>query len=612
MTATTRETAAGTERATIDAGLAALEARIEWMERHHGADIAAVCTEHHDDAVNLIHYLALRQTDLRPLQHLLGEYGLSSLGRCEPHVLATVRSVRAALEDLPAPAEDGSMGFDAGRGALDRNTDALFGPRPDGRVPRIMVTFPSEAADDYGLVRHLVTEGMDVARINGAHDGPDRWERMARNVRRATEETGRPCRVSMDLPGPKLRTGPLVDGPQVVRIRPRRDACGVPTVPARITLGPPVDVPGADPFGAGPPGAPAVSVDAGWASRRRAGDVVALRDTRDAPRTLHLVSAGGGTCTAEVWDTTYLETGTELDCDGDRTRVGPVPAVAQFHVLRVGDGLTLTRSLEPAVPGVPGWPAPRVGCTLPEVFDVAAPGDLVVLDDGRITGAIESVGTDELCVRVTGASPAGSKLRAGKSVNLPRTDLPVPAVTDADLPLLALASRLADMVALSFVRDRRDVDLLHEYLGRVGGDHLGVVVKIETAGGFARLPEILLRAMRSPLVGVMIARGDLAVEAGYERLAELQEEILWICEAAHLPVIWATEVLDQLARTGRPSRAEVTDAAMAQRAECVMLNKGPHVDTAIGVLDDILRRMAGHQRKKVAQLRPLRSWADVP
>ena len=117
--------------------------------------------------------------------------------------------------------------------------------------------------------------------------------------------------------------------------------------------------------------------------------------------------------------------------------------------------------------------------------------------------------------------------------------------------------------------------------------------------------------MRSPLVGVMIARGDLAVEAGYERLAEVQEEILWLCEAAHLPVIWATEVLDQLARTGQPSRAEVTDAAMAQRAECVMLNKGPHIDAAIVVLDDILRRMSGHQRKKTPFLRPLRSWTTT-
>ena len=106
----------------------------------------------------------------------------------------------------------------------------------------------------------------------------------------------------------------------------------------------------------------------------------------------------------------------------------------------------------------------------------------------------------------------------------------------------------------------------------------------------------------------MIARGDLAVEAGYERLAELQEEILWLCEAAHVPVIWATQVLDTLARTGVPSRAEVTDAAAGERAECVMLNKGPYIVDAVTTLDDILRRMEGHQLKKRQLLRQLRSW----
>ena len=166
------------------------------------------------------------------------------------------------------------------------------------------------------------------------------------------------------------------------------------------------------------------------------------------------------------------------------------------------------------------------------------------------------------------------------------------------------------MVAVSFLRHEKDVDDVRTYLSRVHAEHLGIILKIETTAAFSRLPEILLHAMRSPLVGVMIARGDLAVEAGYERLAEVQEEILWLCEAAHLPVIWATEVLDQLARTGRPSRAEVTDAAMAQRAECVMLNKGAHIDAAIMVLDDILRRMARHQRKKTSLLQPLLSWSE--
>jgi pyruvate kinase len=107
-------------------------------------------------------------------------------------------------------------------------------------------------------------------------------------------------------------------------------------------------------------------------------------------------------------------------------------------------------------------------------------------------------------------------------------------------------------------------------------------------------------------VGVMIARGDLAVECGYERLAEIQEEILWVCEAAHVPVIWATQVLENLTKSGMPSRAEISDAALAGRAECVMLNKGPYLVHAVQSLDDILVRMQAHQRKKSSRLRSLR------
>jgi len=131
---------------------------------------------------------------------------------------------------------------------------------------------------------------------------------------------------------------------------------------------------------------------------------------------------------------------------------------------------------------------------------------------------------------------------------------------------------------------------------------------IENTVAFENLPELLLQAMRSAQVGVMIARGDLAVEIGFERLSEVQEEIMWVCEAAHVPVIWATQVLDTLARTGYPSRAEITDAAMSARAECVMLNKGPFIADALGMLDSILTRMRGHHDKKRSLLRRLHAW----
>ena len=149
----------------------------------------------------------------------------------------------------------------------------------------------------------------------------------------------------------------------------------------------------------------------------------------------------------------------------------------------------------------------------------------------------------------------------------------------------------------SFVRCPSDIHLLQTELAKVGGQRLGVVLKIETRKAFERLPDLILAAMHSQSVGVMIARGDLAVECGYERTGELQEEIMWIAEAAHLPVIWATQVLENLAKKGQLSRAEITDAAMAERAECVMLNKGPHVVSAVKVLDDVLRRMQCHQAK---------------
>ena len=90
--------------------------------------------------------------------------------------------------------------------------------------------------------------------------------------------------------------------------------------------------------------------------------------------------------------------------------------------------------------------------------------------------------------------------------------------------------------------------------------------------------------------------------------AEVQEEILWISEAAQVPVIWATQVLESLVKKGVKVRGEMTDAAAAARAECVMLNKGPYVADAVTILDNILVRMQAHQVKKTAQLRALHAW----
>ncbi len=200
---------------------------------------------------------------------------------------------------------------------------------------------------------------------------------------------------------------------------------------------------------------------------------------------------------------------------------------------------------------------------------------------------------------------SGAWLAADRGINLPDSALDLPALPPKDLVDLEFIARHADLVGYSFVHTAEDLERLRTALARVGRPRMGVVLKIETRRAFEELPAILLGALRTPPAGVMIARGDLGVEVGYERLAEVQEEILWLCEAAHLPAIWATQVLEGLTKTGLPTRAEVTDAAMGERAECVMLNKGPHVVEAVRALDSILRRMQPHQAKKSAMLRHL-------
>ena len=183
-------------------------------------------------------------------------------------------------------------------------------------------------------------------------------------------------------------------------------------------------------------------------------------------------------------------------------------------------------------------------------------------------------------------------------MNFPQSDIKLPGLTATDETNLEFIARHADAVSLSFVRKPRDVEALLEQLERLSCDKLGLVVKVETKKGFKSLPRIMLAAMRRYPVAVMIARGDLAVECGWTNLAECQEEILWLCGAARVPVMWATQVLEQEAKKGLPSRAEITDAAQSQRADCVMLNKGPHILAAIRTLDSILQRMQKLRRSK--------------
>ena len=581
----------------------------------HAEAIDAVAEEHRRGATNLVHYTALRRHDRRELQNDLMDIGATSLATAEAHVEAKVLAARNVLRALrgdsgPWSLEAINEALDEGDKILSLNSEAIFGPMRQGRPTRIMVTLPSEAADDPDLVSELVHAGMDVARINCAHDEPVAWARMAAHVRAASSTSGRDVRVSMDLPGPKLRTGPIAEGPPVGRARVTRLDSGQVLAPARIWLTSAED-PTPPPATVPPALRPAlpVHVDPDWLAARRPGHVITMRDVRGPKRSFTVADAGPVGALAEGAHNTYLHAGAELWCEGTVTTAGGIPVLRRRLTLAEGDRLVLTGDLTPAELRKDGEVA-RIGCTLPDAITAMLPGDAVLFDDGTIAAVVEEVTTAEATLRVVRTKPGGQHLGAEKGINLPDTVLPVTALTADDEAHLPLISVHADMVAVSFIRTAADVTHLLARIQAAGAEHLGVILKIETRQGFENLPDILLAAMWHPRVAVMIARGDLAVELGFERLAEVPRQILALCEAAHVPAIWATQVLENLAKTGQPSRAEITDAAAGQRAECVMLNKGPHITDAIRALDEILDRMDEVQTKSRTLMRHIHSWDD--
>ena len=586
-------------------------------EQHFARELDHVHLCHLESARNLTHYVSLRAHDLRQLQIDLGSLGLSSLGRLESHTLATLDAVLAVLHKLAGKPWSGreieeTFGdFELGSSFLNRNASEALGGTVEDRRVRIMVTMPSEAATDPALIRDFLCRGMNIMRINCAHDGPEEWRRMVEHLRLAVGETGKSCKVAFDLAGPKLRTGPVSPGPGVIRWKPVRNELGQVTSEAMIAFCAPGEVPETNMI--------AIPVKGALFDHAQRGDVVELTDTRGRERVLQVLDTDESTCVCTNDRTGYVVQGTRLRllrgadvvCEDE---VGTLPEVERALCLSVGDDLILTSGEITGKPAVQNddevvYQPAQIGCSLPEVFRDARPGERIFFDDGKIGGVIRAIRRDQdgqrLEIKITHAVTGTAKLRAGKGINLPDTRLRVSALTEKDREDLEFAAEHGDLVSLSFVRRPRDVAELIGALETLGAEHTGIILKIENRLAVEALPQLLLTAMKRQTIAVMVARGDLGVEIGFERMAEIQEEILWLCEAAHVPVIWATQVLESLAKRGLPSRAEVTDAAMAGRAECVMLNKGPHIALALDFLRDVLTRMKGHQTKKSALMRKL-------
>ncbi|MFN4298500.1 MAG: pyruvate kinase [Thermaurantimonas sp.] len=450
------------------------EIKIQELQLHLNYEVSAK---------NLAKYLILRSHELRPIQNQLHHLGLSSLAASESHTHYQLLNVLKWL----APEYKGkecTLSDDVGRDIISQRTKKLFGDkRADHNIPYLMVTIDERKADDVKYFEKLLFNGMNIARINFAHADEFMVSQIANSLQTAIMNTGVPCKIHMDLAGPKLRTI-------------------IPNKKKKIEL--------------------------------------------------------------QLNDVIYLQAATANE----------------------------------------SFPKKTVLVSETCIFETLQSGHRIYFDDGKFHGIIEEVKNQTAAIRIVRTPLDNAVLKQDKGINLPDTHLNTHSLTTDDIKNLRLVALYADLIGYSFVRKTEDIQLLRTYLKEFG-IHKPVIYKIETSEAVDNFVELLYEAMKDPLFGIMIARGDLAIEIGFERLAEIQEELLWLCEAAHSPVIWATQVLESLNKTGLITRSEISDAVMASMSECVMLNKGKNIVQTMQTLKDILKRESSHREKKRFTMRPL-------
>ncbi|MBU6229658.1 MAG: pyruvate kinase [Cyanobacteria bacterium REEB459] len=595
--------------------LSQLRQEILLAEQEYTPVLAKIAPDLRESAYNLVHYLALRRHDLRDLQSDLRQLGLSSLGRLEAHVMATLQAVlqtlyglvqQAVPEDLWQPPP---ITFEVADTILRDHASAIFGYGGTAQPGWIMVTMPTQASQSAELVDRFLAGGMDIMRINCAHDTVRQWQQMVAHLRQAEARLGKRCRLCFDLAGPKLRTTALGQLPGLVKWHQPDPGSWVTVwlvanLQRQTTAG------------------KALPVGTALLDQAMPGDRVVFTDRRGQSQTLEIMAVTAEGCRCQSRQKAQVTAQTSITLMRDEQplvvdRIGPLPPRTPSLWLATGDYLRLVSAKPADADGLSGAvedgeAIPVMGCEVDQVFRDVRPGDRIFLDDGIFAGIVRQVEPHSFTLELVSVLGGRAKLKAEKGINLPDTDLSLPALTSKDLEDLEFIANQGDLVALSFVQSAADIEELATHLRRLRANHLGIILKIETQKAFNHLPELLLTALQYPPTAVMVARGDLGVEVGFERLSEVQEEILWLCEAAHVPVIWATQVLETLAQGGRPSRAEVTDTVLGSRAECIMLNKGPYIEQAMAFLQDVWQRMQAHQQKKTAMLRQLKISQPEP
>lgn len=560
----------------------------------------------YESLLNLDQYLRLRKDDWTKLQEKLFLLSLSSLGRSYAHVAASIDTLHDQIccslgyEEISKELmkECHHLTIQESITIASDNSKALFGGKSSSKLSKqttsLMVTLPSNAAEDNGaLMRKLAESKVNIFRINTAHDDAVVWREMADIVSSINEnrEKSEKIKIFVDLAGPKIRTGKInrIDQPLEIgsnkvekelllchgNEQSQSETIDIKTLQKRAAQ---------------------VVVKKRLYRSLKAGSSIKISDMNGKRAKIKVIALDDKCATCTIDKKVFLDKKSvlkhkkieslikniEMQTEPIRVFLGDIVTITQKEI--EGSGAkkdTEGKIVEPVI----------VSCSQNGVIEHVNIGDKVFIDDGKIGLEVVKKSEDEVSCKVMIAKENGVLIKEEKGINFPNSYIKTAALTALDKQNLHSVIDFADTLSISFCQNAQDIKELQEILHSLNKDEIGIIAKIETQQAVSNMPEILQQLLKSKNSGVMIARGDLAIEVGFENLAYIQEALLDICDAAHMPVIWATQVLESKMKNNLPSRAEVTDAAMSSRAECVMLNKGAFTFDTIDVLTSILHDM---------------------
>lgn len=549
---------------------------------------------HEESRDQLLAYLYMREHMPSDLHEAMEDAGWRLEGQ-EAHLIDAIEQVLAYLR---TPVDGGwelrKVTRKEAKQLLHKRAEAVFGSPSSVRPTRIMVTMDEAWVDEPGLIERLLLYGMDIARINCAYGSPETWEALVAIIRQAEKQLeqqlqGRRCRIYMDLPGPKIRVDRLAVNAGPMKLSVKKNLYGEPMEPLFGLIS----------FSSSPPPSPLPrDVSFLWqltaedGATVEEGDELLFTDVRGKKRKLRVTEQIAPSCFKVLLSrTAYVQKGMKLRRGSASFTLCSVLFIPMKAFVTVGTPLYIYFD-DAAFAQAQNGCGVKMTTTLAKAWRNVRAGDRLYLNDGQIAARVVKVHERHVEAKVVADGGKRKAIKQGTGIHLPDSflHLTVPPLTDRDLEWIPFIARWADIVGLSFVQASHDLRKLYHLLAEQGAGSLPVIAKIETRAALHNFVRILLEGLKFPAFGVMIARGDLALEIGFEHLAAAQNDVLALCRAAHIPVIWATQVLEQMAKKGIPSRAEISDVFLGKQAQCIMLNKGRHIAEAVRLLSSLLEK----------------------